>query len=208
MGVQAPILLIAYFYGGEVAGWLGLSQRVLALPVALIGAAAAQVYLGELVSASLQEPAHPMTLFVKASRRLAGIGFAIALVLLVAGPWLFRLVFGPQWEVSGQYARALSLGLAAQLIASPLSQTLNAFERQYLQLTWDVARLVVVTGATGICAWTGGSALASMWCFGLASFVAYAASWLLSHHTLRHRRRRAPEPASDGRAADPVGPRP
>lgn len=203
MGLQVPILLIAYYYGGEVAGWLGLSQRVLALPVALIGAAAAQVYLGELVGTSRGGAGEPMALFRKASWRLAGIGVTIALVLLFAGPWLFGFAFGPQWVVSGRYAQALSIALAAQIVASPLSQTLNAFERQYLQLTWDISRLVVVAGATATCALAGGSALSTMWCYSLASGAAYAASWLLCRHTLRHRAVRPSPTAVDG---VPVGP--
>jgi O-antigen/teichoic acid export membrane protein len=206
MGLQMPVLFIAYHYGNEVAGWLGLSQRVLALPVALIGAAAAQVYLGELVNSSRLGGPRSLSLFMMASRRLAGVGLVTVLVLLVAGPWLFRFVFGPQWVVSGQYAQALSLGVAAQLVASPLSQTLTAFERQYAQLIWDIARLVVVTGATGLCALVGGSALESMWCFGLASFAAYGASWLLSRQTLRQRSGTATDRASSGVPADHVSP--
>ncbi len=205
MGLQLPILLIAYHYGDEVAGWLGLSQRVLALPLALVGAAAAQVYLGELVSTSRGGSARPMALFMKASRRLAGVGLLIAIVLLFAGPSLFHLAFGPEWVISGQYAQALSLGLAAQLVAAPLSQTLTAFERQYLQLTWDIGRLVLITGATAICALTGGSALSSMWCLGLASCAAYAASWLLSRHTLRHSSWRPTAAVSEG-AVDTASP--
>jgi O-antigen/teichoic acid export membrane protein len=203
LGLQLPVLLIAYFYGGEVAGWLGLSLRVLALPVTLVGAAAAQVYLGELVGDARDGGVRPAELFLSVSRKLAALGLLAAVVLLLAGPWLFSFVFGPAWVVSGQYAQALSLGLAAQLVASPLSQTLTAFERQYLQLAWDVSRLLVVTGSTAVCALTGGTALSTLWCFGLASCVTYAASWLLSLHTVRHRRTPRPGPAADV-AADPV----
>lgn len=185
MGLQVPVLLIAYVYGDEVTGWLGLSQRVLALPVSLFGAAAAQVYLGELMSTTRGGGGGSLALFMKATRRLAALGLGIAIVLLIAGPEVFGLVFGTQWVISGQYAQALSLGLAAQLVAAPLAQTLTAFGRYYLQLAWDLARLVVLTGVTGICAWSGGSALASMWCLGLASAVLYLGSWLLSRRTLR-----------------------
>ncbi len=48
LGLQLPLLLVAYFYGSAHAGWLGLTQRVLALPIMLIGQAVAQVYVGEL----------------------------------------------------------------------------------------------------------------------------------------------------------------
>jgi len=44
MGLQLPVVLIAYWYGSSVAGWMGLTQRVLSLPVMLVGTAIAQVF--------------------------------------------------------------------------------------------------------------------------------------------------------------------
>ncbi|GAA1432567.1 O-antigen flipase Wzx [Microlunatus lacustris] len=185
LGLQVPVLIIALHYGDVTAGWLGLSQRVLALPLALVGAAAAQVYLGEFVRATRAGVGDATRLFASASRRLALVGLLVATVLLTAGPWLFSVVFGPVWLVSGEYARALSIGLAAQLVAAPLSQTLSALERQHLQLAWDIGRLVIVAGVTGLCALADMPAITTVWCFGLASALTYGGSWLLCRHAVR-----------------------
>ena len=47
LGLQLPVLLASTLFGVQVAGWLGMTQRVLLLPVALFGIAVAQVFLGE-----------------------------------------------------------------------------------------------------------------------------------------------------------------
>ncbi|MDO8108496.1 lipopolysaccharide biosynthesis protein [Isoptericola sp. b441] len=193
MGLQLPVILIAYWYGSSVAGWMGLTQRVLSLPVMLVGTAMAQVYLGELARAAHDEPGRAHRLFVSASRRLFAVGAAAAVAVVALGPFLFGLVFGSEWRTSGQYAQALAVSLAAQLLAVPVSQTLIVFERQLLQLAWDAGRLVLIVSAVAATYFSGGSALHALWAYGVASAVAYSASWGMSYSTIRRNDR--PRPA-------------
>lgn len=187
LGLQLPVLFIAYYFGSQVAGWLGLTQRVLGLPVTLLGLAVAQVYLGELSRAVRGESVHTRELFAVASRRLAVAALGCLAVLLMAGPWLFSTVFGSEWLPSGQYAQALAVSLALQLVAVPLSQTLIVFERQTLQLLWDVGRLAAVMVAVVVVATGGGSALVTIWALAAASGLSYGLSWILSMATIyRH----------------------
>jgi len=185
LGMQLPVILLAYFYGTSVAGWMGLTQRVLAVPVTLVGTAIAQVYLAQLAQSRRSDLASAASLFARASRSLLAVGAIVGLVLLVGGPQIFTLVFGQAWETSGKYAQAMSLGLMAQFIGAPLSQTLIVYERQMLQLSWDTARLLLVSTAIVVCFVTGASALAAVWALSLASAIAYLLSWLLSRQVLR-----------------------
>ena len=189
LGLQLPVILIAFWYGSEVAGWLGLTQRVLALPMTLLGISIAQVYLGTLSRAGgTAERSH--SLFIAVSQRLGLVSMVSALPALLFGPFIFSIVFGPDWIESGQYARALALTLAAQLVASPLSQTLIFFERQGTQLAWDGCRLVATCAAVAICGASGLTALAAIWVLSLTSTASYVASWFLSWRTVaRHIRR-------------------
>jgi O-antigen/teichoic acid export membrane protein len=180
LGRQLPILLMAYWYGAVVAGWLGLTQRVVAMPVALVGGAVAQVYLGELSRAARSDPARARSILLRASGRLALIAVPGALVLMIAAPAVFPFVFGAEWQTSGRYAQAMAVFMAAQFVVSPVSQTLVVFGRPGLQLAWDVSRLVLVTGAVAGTAMTGGSALAAIWSFAISSTVAYGVCWLMS----------------------------
>jgi len=157
-----------------------MTQRVLALPVTLVGTAVAQVYLSELAKAVRSHSARGRALFRKASIGLSAIGAIIAVVLIVLGPWLFALVFGNEWETSGQYARALALGLGAQLVAAPLSQTMIAMERQRLQLAWDVTRVLSTFAVVGLVVHFDGSALSAVWAVGILSASMYAISWTMS----------------------------
>jgi O-antigen/teichoic acid export membrane protein len=184
LGTQLPVLLIAYRYGSEVAGWMGLTQRVLALPMALVGTAVAQVYLAELSRATRTDIARTRSLFQQATMKLTLLGVAGGIAIFAAGPYAFTLVFGAGWTNSGLYARALALGVTSQFVAAPLSQTLIVLERQNLQFAWDVGRTVLVTVAVDVAAVSGATPVMAMWVFGICSTIAYAASWILSSRSV------------------------
>ena len=55
---------------------------------------------------------------------------ALALVLVLAGPWLFAMVFGPSWREAGELARALSPYIGAHFVAAPLAVVTMAWGAQ------------------------------------------------------------------------------
>lgn len=185
LGVQLPVVLLAYFYGTAVAGWMGLTQRVLAVPVTLMGTSIAQVYIAQLARFKRFDLTSADALFGRASRGLLAVGAFVGLVLLVGAPQIFALVFGRSWEISGKYAQAMSLGLIAQFVGGPLSQTLIVYERQKLQLSLDIARLLLVTTAIIVCFASGTSALTAVWALSLVSAVAYVLYWLSAWRVVR-----------------------
>jgi O-antigen/teichoic acid export membrane protein len=180
LGHQLPILLIAYWYGGAVAGWLGLTQRVLAMPIALVGAAVAQVYLAELSRAARANSGRARSIFLGASKKLALIAAPGLLVVVVIAPAVFSVLFGEEWESSGVYAQAMAVYMATQFVVSPPSQTLVVLGRQGLQLAWDTSRILLVTGAVSATALGGASAVTAIWWFAVSTAVAYGGLWLMS----------------------------
>jgi O-antigen/teichoic acid export membrane protein len=54
-----------------------------------------------------------------------------ALVLLLVGPALFRVVFGPAWEPAGRYAQLLSPYMFFAFVASPLAFLPFVLDRQW-----------------------------------------------------------------------------
>ena len=180
LGRQLPILLMAYWYGAAVAGWLGLTQRVVATPITVVGGAVAQIYLGELALAARSDPARARSILLRASARLALMAVPGALVIMLAAPAVIPFVFGGEWQTSGRYAQAMAVFMAAQFVVSPVSQTLVVFGRPGLQLAWDAGRIALVTGAVAGTAVAGGSALAAIWSFAISSAIAYGLCWLMS----------------------------
>lgn len=180
LGTQFPVLLIASWYGASVAGWLGLTQRVVAMPAALVASAVAQVYLAEISRAAREGAGTGRRIFVGASRKLTLIAVPSALLLVVAAPAAFSVLFGAGWATSGSYAQALAVYMAVQFVASPMSQTLVVFGQHGRQLAWDLGRVVLVSGAVSAAALSGASPLAAIWTMSVSGALAYLACWLMS----------------------------
>ncbi|MFQ3566949.1 MAG: oligosaccharide flippase family protein [Aggregatilineales bacterium] len=151
--LQLPALTLGILYGPSVAGWFLLGQRLVAIPMTLIGTSVAQVYLGAASHMMRENPAGLLPLYLSTARRLLILGGLPLLAVGVIGPWLFELVLGPAWRTSGEFVQVLVPMFIAQFIVSTLSQTIVVLERQNIQAIWDTLRLVSVLigfGAAGV----------------------------------------------------------
>lgn len=126
-----PAILLATLYGPAVAGWFGLGQRLIGLPVRLLGQAASQVFLGEMAA---RKGANGFQLFRKASLIFFTLGVAIMAPLVIAGPQLFAMIFGESWRTAGEITRLLVPLYLTRFVVTPISQTLNVYGRQSLHL--------------------------------------------------------------------------
>lgn len=197
LGVYLPAILITALYGPIAGGSYGLAQRVLAGPVTLLGQSISQVYLAEVSSNLRRESNEIKSLFYRVSLMLAIAAVSLALIVGIGSPWIFAVAFGEEWQQAGVISRILAIQLGAQLIASPLSNTLIAFERAGTQLVWDIARLTLVVASFAF-SWAAGLDLVSaLVIFTLTSTGMYALSWDLSRRTVNMSTRTGGEQKGD-----------
>ena len=195
-GTHAPLVAVGALYAADAAGWFGLTLRIVALPVALIGASVAQVYVSELASRHREHSGHEHGLFLNTSRALGIAAVLVGGLLFVVGPWAFGVVFGHDWAPAGDMARAYAVGAAAQILVSPISQTLIVYERVALQLMWDASRLVLTLGSL-IVAWRlDASAVHAVWALSLTTALCYAANWEACRRTVVGTSARRSDPSS------------
>jgi len=142
-GLLLPALLLAAFYGPEVTGWFGLAQRLMMLPLGLVGAAVAQVFLGEAAHLVRESPERLPSFFNRVTLRLLPL---CGLVALLGGlsPFLFGFIFGKNYAPAGWYAAMLAVSASAQLLVSPISMVAILLKRQDVQLGMDVVRVAAV----------------------------------------------------------------
>lgn len=179
-GLQAPVLLMTGIFGLGSAGHFALAQQAIAIPVALIGQAVAQVYLSRLAQELRDHGGTARRQFLAATKPLALAAVPIAVLAFALSPWLFPLVFGEQWRESGLMVAALSISLGCQLVAAPLSQTLIVVGAARTQLIWDASRVVLILAFFGLAAGADFTALQAVWGYSLVNAAAYVASWLLA----------------------------
>ncbi|MDD3944776.1 MAG: oligosaccharide flippase family protein [Bacteroidales bacterium] len=144
LGAQLPVLLIGAFYGVEVVGVFGLVQNMINMPMDLIGQSVAQVYYAEISKYGKNNPKNIYKLSVSIIKKLFWVGLIPVGILLAFGPYLFKLVFGPEWLDAGVYARILSILILFRFISSPIMNCLNVLEKQGIQLWLNILRVILV----------------------------------------------------------------
>jgi O-antigen/teichoic acid export membrane protein len=178
-GLQLTPVLLAALWGAQAAGWYALGQRVVALPLVMVGYSIAQVYAGHASDLARSDAPALRRLFLRTAGSLGLIG-AVPFGLLAAfGPRLFGLVFGADWAETGRYFQVLAPLCLAQFVVVPLSQTLAILERQSLQLAWDSLCLLLMVGLFAGAARAGLAPLVALGLYSGAMVLAYGALFLL-----------------------------
>lgn len=166
-----PALLLGYFFSPAVVGFYALGQRVLSLPMGVIGSSIAQVFYPRAAKANREGELAKVTLDM--FERLLAIGFVPLMLIAVVAPDLFALVFGERWWTAGEYARWISLLLFFQFVSSPLSTIYYVMGRQRNLLTFNIIMfvtrlLVIIVGGIR------GDALLTIILVGITGTVLYA----------------------------------
>ncbi|RJS60673.1 oligosaccharide flippase family protein [Bacillus sp. PK3_68] len=120
LAVQAPVFILMRFFSEAIVGFYSLTIRVAAMPISLISASVAQVFLSEVAELHAEGKSF-LHVLKKVLMLLAGIGVLPVILLVVAGPWGFALVFGEKWRMAGELSQILAFGYYAKFVVSPLS---------------------------------------------------------------------------------------
>lgn len=182
-GLQVPALLFVTYYGTEVGGWFFLTQKVLAMPITLIGRSVTQVFTGEAAELANTDPIKLKKMFRKISLKLFIIGIVPCLFLIFFGKEIFVLVFGSNWVQSGQYVQVLA---CVYLLKFCSESVINhaVLERQELSFYWGAGRLFLVCLAIILVSKTGGTAFYAVTAYSVAMGFSYIINFILWNNAI------------------------
>lgn len=177
-GLMFPPLALGFLYGAETAGIYALTQRVVGSPLAMVGQAVGQVYIGNASRLWASDTVVFRRHFFNLLVQLSGIGFVVVLLASLVVPEISTMIFGPEWSEMGDYLRVLSVMFFFQFVVSPLSNTLALMGRSGVMFAIDSTRLMLVILSmifAKVMNWD------SLWCVGLVgaanslAYIFYAA---------------------------------
>ncbi len=183
--IQLPALLLISLYGAEVAGWFSLGQRVIGLPMALVGTAVGQVYLSRASQLAREKPDELATFFSKTARRLFWLALLPITVLALIGPPVFGFVFGENWRTAGEFLQLMAPMFLMQFVVSSLSQTIFVVERQDLQLIYDVIRTAIIVFVFVMAHQLGFTPYITIALYSATMFALYVAHILMNRYAIR-----------------------
>lgn len=176
---QLPAILLAVVYGPQVAGWYALGQRVIRMPMQLVGFSVAQVYMSEAARLARRDPQGLRRLVLRLTVRMLLIGGLPLGAIALGGPWVFEAVFGPAWNEAGRYVQVLALAYLAQFVVAPVAQTLQILERQHIHLLWNAGQVAVMVLIFWLGYWLGFSPWHLLALYSVGMTLSYATVFLL-----------------------------
>jgi O-antigen/teichoic acid export membrane protein len=177
-----PTILFATFFGPAVAGGFDLAQRILAVPVRLVGSAASQVFLAE---ASQRSVADLLRLFSRTVPRFLLLGALGMAPIMIAGPFLFAFAFGEPWREAGSFAQALAVLQLARFVQAPTSQSFNILGRQDLELRTAMLGAISLAASFGLIALLDVGPATAVLIYSISSSIGNVAMLHLTWQTAR-----------------------
>lgn len=151
--VEGLAVVLVPLYGLSISGAYWLVQRIFAIPMALIGTVAADVFQGQIARRNDHAAVAELTSHV------ALLLSAISIVLIPTGIVAFRIFSGQfyngKWMLSGQIALILLPALVLQFVASPLSRIFVVREMMHYKYIFDATMFVGLAIWIGL-TWNGG----------------------------------------------------
>jgi O-antigen/teichoic acid export membrane protein len=136
-----PVFLLNRFFGVTYSGYYGLAKRAISTPSGLIGGSISQVFYRQ--ASIIYNTEKNIYNYLKLTYlRLLKISFLPYLLLFIFAPIIFKFLFGPQWEIAGQFTRILAPWLFLGFINAPSGYSIAILNKQKQMLGIDIAMLI------------------------------------------------------------------
>ena len=143
LSAQMPIFLLGTFFGSSIVGFYSLSQRIVRVPIMLIGTSIGNVFRQE-ASRLLIKNGNCRDIFITTFKKLCWIATIPFMIFYFIAPELFGFIFGKNWIIAGEYAQILTILFYLQFIVSPLSNMFMIAEKQQYDLFLQVYLIISV----------------------------------------------------------------
>lgn len=147
-GVTAmlPITVFAGTLSLHDAGLYSLAERILRIPITLLGSSVLQVFYRRITEIR-QDSAACRQLLKRTWLLLSVLALIPSIIVMARGEAVFEAFFGEEWTEAGRIAEWMIIGIFALFVAYPTSNTFVIKERTALFLAWQLFQLTTTTVA-------------------------------------------------------------
>jgi O-antigen/teichoic acid export membrane protein len=180
ISASTPIFLLTYFYGSSTAGFFSLAQRIMSMPMAVVGDAFADVFKQK-ASEDYTKHGNCTYVFLNTFKKLVIVSFIPITILYFFTPDIFTFFFGAGWKIAGEYARILVFYAFFQFIASPLSTVFLIAEKQKAFLISQIGLFIGAVLGISLGHYLFESVIYSLYLFTLGYIIMYISILILSY---------------------------
>lgn len=138
---ELPVLILGAFFAPSVVGLYSLANRLVTVPLTLIVTSTQRVFLPKAKEALGRNRLDQVSIALL--KRLALLGIAPALMLIVAAPELITVVLGDKWADAGSYVQFAAIWGVLAFLSNPYTEFFYVLERLRHRLTYFAALALV-----------------------------------------------------------------
>jgi O-antigen/teichoic acid export membrane protein len=147
-GQRSLFLLLAALANNQIVGLFALAMRLTNLPIRIVSAALRQVFFPKAVLELKTGNLEPFV--IKCLALLVMLTTPILVGFIFNANWLFRVIFGPEWNDCGTYAIWLSMPAFMMLTSSWLDRVYDILGKQRLALVLEILYELTALGLFGL----------------------------------------------------------
>lgn len=186
IGSQLPLITISALFGLSATGQLGMAERIVAIPIALVGGAIGQLFVGEISKMRREALPNFVSFYLKITLVLVATSSVLFGALILVSPWLIPLLLGSKWESAVPLIQIIAFMGAIRLAFSPTSMALTIFQRARANFLLDLSRVVIVLLAVIFVTITGQELFEATAILYGALSVIYLVTWIYVFLMLRN----------------------
>jgi O-antigen/teichoic acid export membrane protein len=145
-----PLVIISFIFDAGVVGQFSLALTVLSLPVNFIGSAVTQV-LYPIINDAHRAGKKISHEVIRITVLMAAAGIPLFAMVGIAGGYLFKIIFGSNWILAGQFSQWLALFMFIDFISRPLIAVIPVLGRQrgllFFEINFFTIKVLVLAAA-------------------------------------------------------------
>mgnify|MGYP006290309187 CR=1 FL=1 len=136
-----PIFLLTKYFGAAQTSQYGLAVRVIRTPMGLIQQSFGEVFFQE--ASQIHNNKQDILNYVKKTyMRLFKIGIVPFIIAGISAPFLFKFIFGDNWELAGRFTQVLIPWIFLTFLNAPISNVITILHNQHKLLVYNILLLI------------------------------------------------------------------
>lgn len=127
-GLLLPAIMFNRLFGKDQTGYFDMCLQALGVPVMFV-VNSLSVVINERLSTAFRNREKVLGGVMRIFRTLLVFGLLYFTVFVLLSPWLFGILFGEKYMVSGVYAQILAFTFALRIVVFPFAVTFAALDR-------------------------------------------------------------------------------
>lgn len=137
-------------YGEAIFGYYSLSYRMLGLPLSIISLNVSKVFF-EKATKEESETKGFINNLKSTTKLMTVISIIIVISLITLSPFVFKIVFGQNWEIAGEYVQILAVMYGIRMIVTTVAPAILIAKKQSLEIKLQAIFLIALVGTYLVC---------------------------------------------------------